>query len=57
MAILQPKFEKKKKEKYMPKCSMLKCIRDIYPGQIDMIIYQNISISRRFPGKCFIITY
>ena len=27
-----------KKQKYMPKCSMLKWWRDIYPGRIDMIM-------------------
>ena len=51
MAILQPKFAKQE-QKYMPKCSMLKCIRDIYPGRIDMHDnLPNISIGRRFPGK------
>ena len=48
MAILEPKIAKK--QKYMSKCSMLKCIRDIYPGQFDDNL-PNISMSRRFPCK------
>ena len=35
----------------MPKCSMLKCIRDIYPGRIDMIIYQIYQLVGSFPAK------
>ena len=49
MAILQPKFVKE--QKYMPKCSILKCIRDIYPGRIDIIIYQIYQLVGGFPAK------
>ena len=49
MAKLQPKFPPK--QKYMPKCSMLKCIRDIYPGRIDMIIYQIYQLVGGFLAK------
>ena len=35
----------------MPTCSMLKCIRDIYPGRIDMIIYQIYQSVGGFPAK------
>ena len=49
MAILQPTFAKK--QKYMPKCSMFKCIRNIYPGRIDMIIYQLYQLVGGFPAK------
>ena len=55
MVVLQPKFAKK--QKYMPQNSKLKCIRDIYPVQIDMIYLPTISSSRQFPGKICIITY
>ena len=33
-------------------CSILKCIRDIYPGRIDMIIYQIYQLVGGFPAKC-----
>ena len=35
----------------MPKCSMLKSICDIYPGQIDMIIYQIYQLVSGFAAK------
>ena len=50
MAILQPNSAKKK-QKYMTKCSTLKCIRDIYPGRINMIIYQICQLVGGFPAK------
>ena len=52
MAILQPKFAKK--QKHMPKCSMLKCLRDIYPGRIDMIIYHIYKLVDGFLAKLVI---
>ena len=50
MVILHPKSAKK--QKYMPKCSMLKCICDIYPGwiHVDMIIYQIYQLVGVFPA-------
>ena len=35
----------------MPKWSMLKCIRDIYPGRIGMIIYQIYQLVGGFAAK------
>ena len=35
----------------MPKCSMLECIRDIYPGRINIIIYQIYQLVGSFPAK------
>ena len=35
----------------MPKCSMLKCIHDLYAGQIDMIIYQIDQLVGGSPAK------
>ena len=49
MAIVQPKFAKK--QKYMPKCSMFKCIHAIYPGRIDVIIYQIYQLVGGFLAK------
>ena len=37
MAILNLNLQMKQKN--MPKCSMLKCMHNICPGRIDMIIY------------------
>ena len=51
MAILQPKFAKK--QKYMSKCSVLKYICDIYPGRIDMIIYQIYQLVGGFPANLY----
>ena len=51
MAIPKPKFPQKQKYMYMPKCSMLKCIRNIYPGRIDIIIYQIYKLVGGFPAK------
>ena len=44
-------YNSQKKQKYMPKCSMLKCIHDIYPGRIDMIIYEIYQLVGGFPAK------
>ena len=35
----------------MPKYLVLKCIRDIYPGRINMIIYQIYQLVGGFRGK------
>ena len=35
----------------MPKYSKLKCIRDIYPGRIDMTIYQIYQLEAGFLAK------
>ena len=47
--VPQPKFAKN--QKYVLECSMLKGIRNVYPGRIDMIIYQIYQLVGGFPAK------
>ena len=49
MTILEPKFAKK--AEIYAQMFKLKCIHDIYPGRIDMIIYQIYQLVGGFLAK------